>query len=107
MTDQGFHASYPALLRWARQTLRQHAPAVRPVNSFAFQRLPDFYDAETLAKAKAGVVDKVPVPPLSAMGLGQFAAFERMNMAGIDPWASEQTVYWCAGHISPNPDIWI
>ncbi|MGO9203103.1 MAG: hypothetical protein ACLQM8_21495 [Limisphaerales bacterium] len=43
---------------------------------------------------KAVAVGKVPLPPLSAMGLGQFAALERMNMAGIDPWAPEQTVHW-------------
>lgn len=83
MTEAEFRAIYPALFRWVRQTLRKHAPAARPVNSFGFQRLPDFYDAETLAKAKAVAVDKVPVPPLSAMGLRQFAAFERMNMSGI------------------------
>lgn len=28
-------------------------------------------------------MDNVPVPPLTAMGLARFAAFERMNMAGI------------------------
>jgi hypothetical protein len=66
-----------------QQTLRQYAPAARPINSFGFRRLPDFYDADTLAKAKAVAIDKVPMPPLSAMGLGRFADFERMDATGI------------------------
>ncbi len=94
MTDQEFRTIYPALLRWLERTLCRYARAARPVNSFGFQRLPSFNDAETLAMTKAVAVGKVPLPPLSAMGLGQFAALERMNMAGIDPWAPEQTVHW-------------
>jgi hypothetical protein len=83
MTDQEFHAIYPSLFGWVQRVLGQYAPAARPVNSLGFQRLPDFYDADTLAKAKAVAVNKVPVPPLSAMGLGRFAGFERMDAAGI------------------------
>ena len=83
MTDQEFHAIYPSVFGWVQQTPGQYAPAARPVNSLGFRRLPDFYDADTLAKAKAVVVEKVPVPPLSTMGLGRFADFERMSMAGI------------------------
>lgn len=49
MTDQEFHAIYPSVFGWVQQTLRQYALAARPVNSFGFQKLPDFYDADTLA----------------------------------------------------------
>ena len=94
MTDQEFRTICPALLRWLERTLCRYARAARPVNSFGVQRLPSFYDAETLAMTKTVAVGKVPLPPLSAMGLGQFAAFERMNMAGVDPWGPEQAVYW-------------
>jgi hypothetical protein len=83
MTDQEFRAIYPSVFGWVQHTLSQYTPAARPVNSLGFRRLPDFYDADTLAKAKAVAVDRVPVPPLSAMGLGRFADFERMDAAGI------------------------
>jgi hypothetical protein len=83
MTDQEFRVIYPLVIGWVQQTLRQCAPTARPIDSFGFQRLPDFYDADTLAKAKAVAVQKVPVPPLSAMGLERFADFERMDAAGI------------------------
>jgi hypothetical protein len=36
-----------------------------------------------LASSKVVAVQKIPVPPLSAMGLVRFADFERMEMAGI------------------------
>ena len=83
MTDQEFNALYPLVFGWIQQTLRQSAPAARPVASFGFQRLPEFYDADTLATAKVVLVNRVPVPPLSAMGLERFADFERMGAAGI------------------------
>ena len=83
MTDQEFQVIYPVVFGWVQQTLRQYTSAARPINSFDFRRLPDFYDADTLAQAKVVAVDKVPVPPLSAMGLGRFADFERMDAAGI------------------------
>ena len=83
MTEQEFRAFYPVVFGWVQQTLRHYAAAARPVSSFGFQRLPNFYAADTLANAKAVAVDKVPVPPLSAMGLERFADFERMAAAGI------------------------
>ena len=83
MTDQEFRVIYPLVIGWVQRTLRQCAQGARPIDSFGFQRLPDFFDAETLANAKAVAVQKVPVPPLSAMGLDRFADFERMDAAGI------------------------
>ena len=83
MTLREFRGVYPTVLQWLDQTLRQHALAARTVNSLAFNRLPRFYRAEVLASSKVVAVQKIPVPPLSAMGLDRFADFERMEMAGI------------------------
>jgi hypothetical protein len=79
MTEQEFRTIYPSVLAWVQQTLRHHAPASRSVTSFGFQKLRKYYHAQTLANAKAVTVDRVPVPPLSAMGLGRFGDFERMD----------------------------
>ena len=83
MIESEFRAIYPSVLCWVQDTLRQYAATARLISSFGFQRLPDFYDAETLAKVRAVTVDKVPVPPLSAMGFDRFTDFERMEAAGI------------------------
>jgi hypothetical protein len=53
------------------------------VASLGFNRLPHYHDEKTLASAKVVVVPKVPVPPLSAMGLDRFNVFEQMDAAGI------------------------
>ena len=83
MTEQEFRAVYPIVLQWLEQTLRQHASATRPVSSLGFNRLPLFYHGAILADSKVVAVQKVPVPPLTAMGLVRFADFERMETAGI------------------------
>lgn len=82
MTEQEFQAIYPALIQWLQQTLHQHASAARPVSSLGFKRLPEFYPAGTLTTSKVVAVQRIPVPPLSAMGLERFADFERMSTAG-------------------------
>jgi hypothetical protein len=53
------------------------------VNSSGFKRLPRYYDENILASTKVVFVSRVPVPPLSAMGLARFGEFERIDMAGI------------------------
>ncbi|HYG35017.1 MAG TPA: hypothetical protein VEC99_09550 [Clostridia bacterium] len=83
MTDQEFQALYPMIIDWVQSTLDEHQDLARPVSSFAFERLSRFYDAGTLANSKVVVLEKVPVPPLSRMGLDRFREFERMSSAGI------------------------
>jgi hypothetical protein len=68
---------------WIQKTLAQHAPAARSVVSFGFSRLPHYYGQDILTKAKVVVVPKVPMPPLSAMGLDRFSEFEQMDAGGI------------------------
>ena len=48
-----------------------------------FARLPLYFGDEVLQTTKFVVVSRVPVPPLSAMGLSGFAAIERGNFDGI------------------------
>jgi hypothetical protein len=83
MTEQEFRAAYPLIVGWIEKTLAEHATAARPVASFGFSRLPDYYEAQLLASSKAVVVSRVPMPPLSAMGLDRFRDFEQMDAGGI------------------------
>jgi hypothetical protein len=83
MTEQQFRVVYPLLAGWIQKTLAEHSTVARPVASLGFRRLPLYYDEELLAVAKTVPVAKVPVPPLSAMGLTGLDAFERMEMGGI------------------------
>ena len=83
MTEQEFRAVYPLIPGWIQQTLAEHASAARPVTSLGFNRLPHYHDEKTLASAKVVCVPRVPVPPLSAVGLARFGEFERSDMAAI------------------------
>jgi hypothetical protein len=83
MTEQEFRTAYPLIAGWIQRTLAGHEAAAKPITSFGFSRLPQYYDAELLASSRAVVVAKVPMPPLSAMGLSRFSDFEHMDAGGI------------------------
>jgi hypothetical protein len=83
MTQQEFQTAYPLIAGWIQKTLAMHASAARPVASLGFSRLADYFDAPLLASSKAVIVPRVPMPPLSAMGLDRFREFEQMDAGGI------------------------
>lgn len=76
-------AKLPLVLQWIRQTLAAHASRTRSVGTWNFSALPHYFDRDTLASAKVAVVDRLPVPPLTRMGLPQFAEMERFTSGGI------------------------
>jgi hypothetical protein len=83
MTEQEFRAVYPLITDWIRKILAEHASVSRPVASLGFRRLPHYYDEQMLISTKVVIVPRVPVPPLSAMGLDRFSDFEQIDAAGI------------------------
>ena len=73
----------PAVERWIDGLLERHRDAARPVASLPFERLARCYEPETLRRAFVVLVDRVPTPPLTSLGLPGFAAFEHMDANGI------------------------
>ena len=73
----------PAIERWIDELLARHRPAARSVASLPFERLARCYPLDTLDQAYVVLVDRVPTPPLTSMGLPAFAAFEHMDANGI------------------------
>ena len=60
-----------------------------------FVRLPLYFGPGLLETAKFIAIDRLPMPPLSAMGLGRFAVFEQGDFNGItylDRYFIKQTV---------------
>jgi len=53
------------------------------VSSFNFPRLPQYFSKELLSTANVVLTDRLPVPPLSALGLSEFADFENQPISGI------------------------
>jgi hypothetical protein len=68
---------------WIQKTLLAHQKLTQPVTSKKFQRLPLYFSRAQIEAAKFVVVDRVPLPPLSSMGLSRFKEFERNDYGGI------------------------
>jgi hypothetical protein len=83
MTPEEFRAIFPLVHTWIRETLASHSNAAKPVSSQGFVRLPRYFSAELLASTKFITIDKIPMPPLSKMGLTRFAQFESGDFDGV------------------------
>jgi hypothetical protein len=83
MSPEEFAKSYPPLLDWIRTTLTASARVAQTVVSRGFSRLPLYFTEKILASTKVVLVDPLPMPPLSSMGLVRFADFERGDFDGI------------------------
>ena len=83
MTPEEFMKAFPSVRDWIGQTLAAYETTARTTASFNFPRLPAYYGRALLARAKVVLVDRVPTPPLSSIGLSRFADFENMDASGI------------------------
>jgi hypothetical protein len=73
----------PVIANWIQETLDASVAKARSVEWFHFPRLPHYFSDQLLRTTKVVVVDHLPVPPLSALGLTEFASFEMQPMSGI------------------------
>lgn len=78
-----FDSALPLVKGWIHELLSSNRSRAQSVESFGFKSLPLFYSEKLLRETKVVLVDKCPLPPLSAFGLPQFADFETMHGSGI------------------------
>jgi hypothetical protein len=83
MGSDRFLPFLPIILNWIQQTLDAHAHERRAVSSFKFPRLPRYFSEGLLNTASVVLCDRLSVPPLSALGLREFADFESQPARGI------------------------
>jgi hypothetical protein len=83
LTPEEFYTVYPKLRAWIQKTLEFYEKNAKPVASMHFVRLPMYFDHSLLETAKFIAIDRLPMPPLSAMWLSRFAIFEQGNFDGI------------------------
>jgi hypothetical protein len=74
LTPEEFHTAYPKLRAWIQKTLEFYEEKAKPVASMHFVRLPLYFDHGLLETAKFIAIDRLPMPPLSAMGLSTYGA---------------------------------
>jgi hypothetical protein len=80
MTQKELHRH---VTRWIHQTLLVQARDAQSVASIGFKRIPRYFSCKLLTSAKFVHVERVPVPPFSAIGLSRLAAFERGDFDAI------------------------
>lgn len=73
----------PFVKNWINDLLRSHQSLSKSVFQYKFSNLETYYDNRVLSAAKVIVVDKVPMIPLSALGLEGLSDFENGDYAGI------------------------
>lgn len=78
-----FRKALPGIRKWIDRVLLDHAPRTRTVGSLAFKRLSACYPQHLLDRAKVVTVPRVPFPPVSSLGLPEFASLEQAPFAGI------------------------
>ena len=83
LTPEEFHTAYPKLQARIQKTLAAYEKDAQPTASMRFARLPLYFDHTSLEAARFIPIDRVPTPPLAAMGLDRFAAFEQGDFNGV------------------------
>jgi hypothetical protein len=83
MTPQEFAAAYPKMLDWIHETLATYRRTARSVASMQFARLPLYFSDVLLQSTYCVSINRVPIPPLSSMGLERFTAFVQGDSDGI------------------------
>lgn len=73
----------PLVKQWIDTTLKAHASYARPISDYGFQEIPRYFSQNTLAPVKVVIVEKIPMPPLTQMGLSEFGDFEKGNYTGV------------------------
>jgi hypothetical protein len=71
MTPEEFQTLYPHVISWIRQTLAVHSKQAKAVGSLGFPRLSQYFSEELLTSTNVVVIERVPMPPLSSMGLSR------------------------------------
>ena len=83
MSPEEFAALNPVVLAWIQQTIGTHQRSAKIVSSRGFTRLSLYFSQELLDTTKVVLVTRVPIPPLSSIGLQRFRDFERGDWDGV------------------------
>jgi hypothetical protein len=82
-TTDRYAAFLPNIAQWIHATLAAYTRNAKPVVSFGFQRLLQYFSHDFLSTANVVITDDLPMPPLSSWGLSEFASFDRQPMSAI------------------------
>lgn len=73
----------PGVEQWMNELLAAYQPSALEIDTHRFNRLPQYLPSQVLQAARFVVVERTPFPPVSQLGVPEFAAMEAMSMGGI------------------------
>ena len=71
-----FKEKLPLVREWVDETVAHYRNEARNTNSYSFHNFSLYFSEETLSSTKIVEMDKVPVPPLSSLGIPVLVDFE-------------------------------
>ena len=78
---------FPLVRSWIDATIESHAEKSLSIKTLILtqklKRLPQYFTDNSLYHTRVVIVDKVPVPPLSSLGVPVFGDFEKGDYGGI------------------------
>jgi hypothetical protein len=77
------HGALPVVKHWIENLLTEYKNQAEPVSACGFPQLLEHFPPELLGRAAVVSVPRVPFPPLSQLGLPEFASVERLAPDGI------------------------
>lgn len=92
---QRLRMALPAVQQWIDELLADTAVSASSIDTSRFRRLPLWVPLQVLQAARFVVVDRTPFPPVSQLGIPEFAPMEEMPMGGI---TYDQTYFLSTDH---------
>jgi hypothetical protein len=83
MDLQNLLQKLPPVRDWIERTLAAHRTEARSVASYRFARLPQFYSPVFLETAFVVIVPRLPLIPMTSLGLPELEAFEKAEHPAI------------------------
>jgi len=81
---QRLKAAMPTIKGWIDATIKSHQAQAVPVSSLGFDGLPQHLPQDLLERTKVVTLhSEVPFPPLSQLGLPEFAPIENQVFSGV------------------------
>lgn len=80
---QRVNRTLPLVRDWIDRTIAEHSPVARPVATFGFRRLPDYFPDTLLRQTRIVPVNRILIPPLASFGMPELAGLEQMPFTGV------------------------
>jgi hypothetical protein len=71
----------PKAKQWIDNLIEEHSSAAKPLSSFHFPRLPEYFSVDIIANTKVVIMDKMPQIPFENVGFIKLSHLERVGTA--------------------------